>query len=125
MTAFQLPPAHRLIDNPTPAELKQLVARMPNARPSRYGNLNVQTRVVARAKGSTFLGRDEPDGQNQSITHEKAAEMAKRQNEYIAATEMVLIDGWIGNHSEFRTRATIYIEAANTNIPAMQPQLYF
>ena len=124
-TAFQLPPAHRLIDNPTPAELKQLVARMPNARPSRYGNLNVQTRVVARSKGSTFLVMDEPDGQNQSITHAQAAEMAKRQDDYIAGSEMVQIDGWIGNHPDFRTRARLYIEAANANIAAMQQQLYY
>lgn len=124
-TAFQLPPARKLIDNPTPAELKQLVARMPNARPSRYGNLNVQTRVVARSKGSTFLVMDEPDGQNQSITHAQAAEMAKRQNDYIAASEMVQIDGWIGNHPDFRTRARLYIEAANANIAAMQQQLYY
>jgi phosphoenolpyruvate carboxykinase (ATP) len=123
--AFQLPPARKLIDNPTPAELKQLAARMPNARPSRYGNLNVQTRVVARSKGSTFLVMDEPDGQNQSITRAQATEMAKRQDDYIAATEMVLIDGWIGNHPNFRTRAQLYIEAANANIAAMQQQLYY
>jgi phosphoenolpyruvate carboxykinase (ATP) len=124
-TAFQLPPARKLIDNPTPAELKQLVARIPNARPSRYGNLNVQTRVVARSKGSTFLVMDEPDGQNQSITHAQAAEMAKRQDAYIAGSEMVQIDGWIGNHPDFRTRARLYIEAANANIAAMQQQLYY
>ena len=41
---------------------------MPNARPTRYGNLNVQTEVVARSKGSTFIVTDEPDGQNQAIT---------------------------------------------------------
>jgi len=98
---------------------------MPNARPSRYGNLNVQTRVVARSKGSTFLVMDEPDGQNQSITHAQAAEMATRQNDYIAASEMVQIDGWIGNHPDFRTRARLYIEAANANIAAMQQQLYY
>lgn len=98
---------------------------MPNARPSRYGNLNVQTRVVARSKGSTFLVMDEPDGQNQSITHAQAAEMAKRQDDYIAGSEMVQIDGWIGNHPDFRTRARLYIEAANANIAAMQQQLYY
>jgi len=123
--AFQLPPAHKLIDNPTLAELKQLAAKMPNARQTRYGNLNVQTRVVARSKGSTFLVMDEPDGQNQSIPHSKAVELAARQDDYIAGTEMVLIDGWIGNHPDFRTRARLYIEAANANIAAMQQQLYY
>ena len=124
-TAFQLPPAQKLIDNPTPAELKELVARMPNARRSRYDNLNVQTRVVARSKGSTFLVMDEFDGQNQSITHEQAAGLIERQNDYIAGQEMVKIDGWIGNHPDCRTRARLYIEARNANIAAMQQQLYF
>ena len=124
-TAFQIPPARQLIDNPTPAELSELVARMPNSRRTRYGNLNVQTRVVARSKSSTFLVMDEPDGQNQSITHEQADELIKRQNDYIADQEMVKIDGWIGNHPDFRTRARLYVEAANANIAAMQQQLYY
>jgi len=124
-TAFQLPPARQVVENPTPAELKELAARMPNARQTRYGNLNVQTRVVARSKSSTFLISDEPDGQNQSITPEQASELIKRQNDYIAAQEMIVIDGWIGNNPEFRTRARLYIEAANANIAAMQNQLYY
>ena len=41
--AFRLPPAASVIDNPSPEEAKELAARMPNARPTRYGNLNAQT----------------------------------------------------------------------------------
>ena len=50
---FRLPQAKRVIENPTPEEVKALAAKMPTARPTRYGNLNVQTKVLARSKGST------------------------------------------------------------------------
>ena len=38
---------------------------MPNARTTRYDNLNVQTEVLARSKASTLLVLDDPD----SSTH--------------------------------------------------------
>ncbi len=60
--AFRLPPAARVIDNPSPEEVKELAARMPNARRTGYGNLNVQTQVLARSKRSTYIVTDEPDG---------------------------------------------------------------
>ena len=56
--AFRLPPAASVIDNPSPDEAKELAARMPNARPTRYGNLNVSTEVVNRSKRSTFIVTD-------------------------------------------------------------------
>jgi phosphoenolpyruvate carboxykinase (ATP) len=122
---FRLPDAADVIDNPDPEKLKELTARMPNARPTRYGNLNVQTEVVNRSKGSTFIVTDEPDGQHQAITREEGARWAERQDAYIAEQEMVVIDGFIGNNPEFRTAARLYIEAANANIAGMQQQLYF
>jgi hypothetical protein len=41
--AFRLPPAASVIDNPSPAEVKDLAAEMRNARRTAYGNLNVHT----------------------------------------------------------------------------------
>jgi phosphoenolpyruvate carboxykinase (ATP) len=122
---FRLPDAAAVIVNPTPDELKELAARMPNAQPTRYGNLNVQTEVVNRSKGSTFVVTDEPDGQNQAISREEGERWAAHQDEYIAGQEMVVVDGYIGNSPEFRTPARLYIEAANANIAGMQQQLYF
>jgi len=122
---FRLPDAAAVIVNPTPQELKELAARMPNAQWTRHGNLNVQTEVVSRSKGSTFIVTDEPDGQNQAISREEGERWARRQDEYIAEQEMVVIDGCIGNDPEFRTPARLYIEAANANIAGMQQQLYF
>jgi phosphoenolpyruvate carboxykinase (ATP) len=123
--AFRLPRAARVIENPSPEEVKALAAEMPNARWTKYGNLNVQTEVVSRSKGSTFIATDEPDGQNQSIPREEALRWAEVQDEYIAGREMVTIDGYIGNDPEFRTPARLYIERANANIAGMQQQLYF
>jgi phosphoenolpyruvate carboxykinase (ATP) len=122
---FHLPEAKRANENPTPAEVKELAAKMPTARWTKYGNLNVQTEVLARSKRSTYLVIDEPDGQNQAISTEDAATWAARQDEYIAGREMVVIDGYIGNDPDFRTATRLYIEAANANIAGMQQQLYF
>jgi phosphoenolpyruvate carboxykinase (ATP) len=122
---FRLPQAKRVIENPTPEEVKALAAKMPTARPTKYGNLNVQTNVLARSKGSTFLVTDDPDGQNQAVSTEDAARLADRQDQYIAEQEMVVIDGYIGNDPEFRTATRLYVETANANIAGMQQQLYF
>jgi phosphoenolpyruvate carboxykinase (ATP) len=122
---FRLPEAKRVLDNPSAEEIKELAAKMPTARPTKYGNLNVQTEVLARSKRSTYLVTDEPDGQNQAISSTDAAEWTERQDEYIAGQEMVVIDGYIGKDYEFRTPARLYIEAANANIAGMQQQLYF
>src|SRR5438105_6277737 len=122
---FRLPQAARVIENPSPEEVKALAAKMPTARDTRYGNLNVQTNVLARSKRSTYLVTDEPDGQNQSIPTDDAGEWAEKQDEYIAGREMVQIDGYIGNDPEFRTATRLFVEAANANIAGMQLQLYF
>jgi phosphoenolpyruvate carboxykinase (ATP) len=122
---FRLPQAKRVYDNPSPEEVKELAAKMPAARPTKHGNLNVQTEVLARSKRSTFLVTDEPDGQNQAIATEDAASLTERQDEYIAGQEMVVIDGYIGTDPEFRTPTRLYVEAANANIAGMQQQLYF
>ena len=122
---FRLPQAKRVIENPTPEEVKALTSKMPTARPTKYGNLNVQTNVLARSKGSTFLVTDDPDGQNQAVSTEDAARWSDRQDKYIADEEMVVVDGYIGNDPEFRTATRLYVEAANANIAGMQQQLYF
>jgi phosphoenolpyruvate carboxykinase (ATP) len=123
--AFRLPRAARVIENPSPEELMELAARMPNATPTRFGNLNVQTEVVARSKRSTYIVTDEPDGQNQSIPRDEALRWAEAQDAYIADQEMIRIDGSIGHDPEFRVPARLFVEAANANIAGMQQQLYF
>src|SRR5438874_7908846 len=116
---FRLPQAKRAIANPSPEAVKQLAAKMPTARATKYGNLNIQTEVLARSKRSTFLVTDEPDGQNQSLPTDEAAQWAEKQDEYISGRDMVQIDGYIGNDPEFGTPARLFVEAANANIAGM------
>jgi phosphoenolpyruvate carboxykinase (ATP) len=123
--AFRLPRAARVIANPSPEQLKELAARMPTARATRYGNLNVQTQVLARSKRSTYLVTDEPDGQNQAISREEGVRWADAQDAYISGREMIQIDGYIGTDPEFRVPARLFVETANANIAGMQQQLYF
>src|SRR5918995_887863 len=121
-----LPDAKSVRVNPSADELKELAAKMPNARETRYGNLNVQTEVLARSKASTFLVLDDPDASSQqAISREEGERIAKLQDDYIAEQDMIVVDGYIGNDPEFRTAARLYIEEANANIAGMQKQLYF
>ncbi|MGZ4386443.1 MAG: phosphoenolpyruvate carboxykinase [Gaiellaceae bacterium] len=124
-TTSKLPPARHVIEHPTAEELRELAARMANARWTRYGNLNIQTRVVSRSPRSTYMVSDRPIEKRPVLSREQARELAKIQDAYIAEQEMILVDGWIGNDPHFRTRARLYVEASNANIAAMQQQLYF
>src|ERR671916_690324 len=121
-----LPDAKSVRVNPSPEELKELAAKMPNARRTAYDNLNVQTEVLARSKASTFLVLEEPEGSSQqAVSREEGERVAKLQDEYIAGQDMIVVDGYIGDDPEFRTAARLYIEEANANIAGMQKQLYF
>jgi phosphoenolpyruvate carboxykinase (ATP) len=121
-----LPQARSVQWNPRPAELRELTARMPNARLTEYDNLNVQTRVVSRSKASTYVVTDRPEEHSdQTISRADGDRIAARQDDYIRDQDMVVIDGCIGNDPQHRVRTRLYIEAANANIAGMQRWLYF
>ncbi len=121
-----LPDARSVRANLSADELKRLAAQMPNARETRYGNLNVQTQVLSRSKASTFLVLDDPDATSQqAISREEGERIAALQDEHIAGLDMIVVDGYIGNDPDFRTPTRLYVDAANANIAAMQRQLYF
>jgi phosphoenolpyruvate carboxykinase (ATP) len=123
---FRLPKAARVHENPSPGELQELAARMPNARWTKYGNVNVQTRVLARSTPSTFIVADDPDrAVPRTVSPDDAAACADRQDAYIAEQEMILLDGYLGAQADFRVPVRLYIEAANANIAGMQQQLWF
>jgi phosphoenolpyruvate carboxykinase (ATP) len=122
----RLPTAKAVIYDPTPAALQALTAGMPQARRTAFGNYNVQTRVVSRSKGSTYIVTDDPSITNdQTISRAEGARVAALQDAYIAEREMVVVDGFIGNDPAYQSRARLYIETANANIAGMQQQLYF
>lgn len=112
--------------NPTAEELRQFASEMPNARPTEFNNLNVQTQVVARSKASTYIVTDTPENHSdQTITRAEYEKIAAMQDAYIREQDMLVVNGFIGNDPEFRVPARLIIEKANANIAGMQQQLYY
>jgi phosphoenolpyruvate carboxykinase (ATP) len=125
LTALPVRP-RSVVVRPSSEELRAFTERMPNCRTTRHGNVNVQTRVVARSKASTFIVTDERGRHSgPTIARGEGARMARLQDEYIAGREMLVVDGYIGNDPAFRTPARLIIEQANANIAAMQQTLYY
>ncbi|MFA9429757.1 phosphoenolpyruvate carboxykinase [Egicoccus sp. AB-alg2] len=123
--SFELPKAKSVAVNPTQAELREWVLEyMPRVTETEFGNLNYQARILARLTPSTFFVSDEPTGK-QVMPRAEAQEWAAKQDAYIADQDMVLIEGYIGPDPAFRTGSRVYMEKANSNVPAMQQQLYF
>jgi phosphoenolpyruvate carboxykinase (ATP) len=109
--------------DPTPEELRRFTEAMPECRITEFGNVNVQTRVVSRSAGSTFVV-DRPSS-GKTMTRDAFDEIARRQDAYLADHDMIRIDGWIGNDPELRTRARLLMEKRYANIAGMQQKLYF
>jgi len=121
-----IPQSKRLIENPTAEQLRELTARMPNARRTIYDNYNVHTKVDSRSTKSTYIVTDRPQEHTaQTVTPEEGRKWAKLQDDYIRSQEMVLLDGVIGNDPAFLTPARLVIEARNANIAGMQRHLYY
>src|SRR5437899_1563281 len=121
-----VPKSKRPIENPTADQLRELTARMPNARRTTYDNYNVHTRVDSRSTKSTYIVTDRPQEHTaQSVTPEEGRKWAKLQDAYIRDQEMILLDGVIGNDPAFLTPARLIIEARNANIAGMQRHLYY
>lgn len=118
--------ARSVADNPEPEELRRRTEAMPTARLTEYGNVNVETRVVARSKKSTFIVDDDPEAHSdQCIPRDEGERVARLQDDYIADTEMIVVDGYIGNDPQFRVPARLVMEACNANVAGMQQMLYF
>jgi phosphoenolpyruvate carboxykinase (ATP) len=109
--------------NPSPEELRRFTEEMPECRISEFGNVNVQTRVLSRSAGSTFVVDRASSGK--TMTREAFDEIARRQDEYVAGRDMIRIDGWVGNDPTLRTRARLLMEKRYANIAGMQQKLYF
>ncbi|REK22011.1 MAG: phosphoenolpyruvate carboxykinase [Actinobacteria bacterium] len=128
MGAMQMPnlPSARSVERSPDNDRFRALAeeRMSRLVETEFGNLNYTALVTARLKNSTFFVSDEEISQNR-ISRDEAAQWAKKQDEYIADREMILVEGYIGPDPDFRTGCRLFIEATQPNIAAMQSQLYF
>ncbi len=107
--------------HPSEAELRTFTDAMPQARQTRYGNVNVQTKVLARSTASTYIVTDTPrEHSGQTVSRQEGRRIAQVQDEYIRDQDMVVVDGFIGHDGPFRTPARLIIEKANSNIAGMQ-----
>jgi phosphoenolpyruvate carboxykinase (ATP) len=111
--------------NPTAERLRELTEKMANSQVTEFGNVVVKARVDSRSTRSTFLVDDSTNATKQTITREEYDRIAAHQDAYIAGTEMVVVDGYIGSDAKFRTRARLIMESANANVAGMQKQLYY
>ena len=115
--------ARTVHQSPTPEELRDYTERMPTCRITEFGSVNVQTRVTSRSAGSTYVVAERSSGK--TMTRKEFERIAAMQDEYLRGRDALVIDGYIGNDPEFRTRARLSIETANANIAGMQQKLYF
>jgi len=112
-----------MFDNPSPDELRAFTEEMPETRISGFGNVNVQTTVLSRSAGSTYVVDRESSGKTMSrADYDK---VAAAQEAYIAEHDMIVIDGYIGNDPEMRSAARLVMEKRYANIAGMQQKLYF
>jgi phosphoenolpyruvate carboxykinase (ATP) len=113
-------------DNPTPEELRAFTEEMPQAKLTEFGNVNVHTEVTSRSSGSTFIVTEDPStASGKTMPRAEYERVARMQDDYLGAAEVVVVDGYIGNDRDFRTAARLTIEKANANIAGMQQKLYF
>ncbi|MFN2589975.1 MAG: phosphoenolpyruvate carboxykinase (ATP), partial [Actinomycetota bacterium] len=118
--------AKDVFENPSPEDLRKFTEEMPNCRVTAFGNVNVQTRVVSRSAGSTYVVSDDPDiSSGKTMSRQEYDRIARMQDEYIRGQQMLVIDGFIGNVEGFQTPARLTIEKANANIAGMQQKLYY
>jgi phosphoenolpyruvate carboxykinase (ATP) len=113
----------QVFDNPTREDLRAYTEAMPEARPTEFGNLNVQTTVLSRSAGSTYVVDRESSGK--TMTRAQYDEIAAMQDAYLADHDSIVIDGFIGNDPEMRTAARLVMEKRYANVAGMQQKLYF
>ncbi len=112
--------------NPTPDELRTFTQAMPQCRITEFDNVNVQSKVISRSAGSTYVVTADPSSTSgKSITRPEFERIAALQDAYLAEQDQIVIDGCIGNDLDMRSTARLTIEKANANIAGMQQKLYF
>ncbi|MDP8957816.1 MAG: phosphoenolpyruvate carboxykinase [Actinomycetota bacterium] len=111
---------------PSREELRRYSEAQPNARISEFGNVNLHTRARARSKGSTLIVSDDPSHHTDpTLDRASYEELAVRQDRYLEDQEVIVLDGFIGDHPDARMPTRLVVERTNANLAAMQQLLYF
>ena len=122
---IEVPEASSVVVNPSHEDLQGWALElMPRVTKTEFGNINYQSKITARLKGSTFFVSDHEIHQNR-MSRQEADEWARRQDEYITDKDMISTEGYIGPDPDFRTGIRMLIEKDQPNIAGMQSHLYF
>ena len=81
----------QVFHDPTPEELRTFTEQMPEARITEFGNVNVQTTVLSRSAGSTYVV-DRPSS-GKVMAREDYERVAAMQDAYLAEHDVIQIDG--------------------------------
>jgi phosphoenolpyruvate carboxykinase (ATP) len=112
--------------NPTADELRAMTAAQETVRETEYGNLMVTTEVTARSKASTFIVSDDSSQHTDpTITRAEFDALARSQDEHLRDLDVIVLDGYIGDHPDARVRTRLVIDSRHANIAAKQRLLYF
>jgi phosphoenolpyruvate carboxykinase (ATP) len=114
------------VHNPNTDELREMTAAQETVRETEYGNLMVTTGVTARSKASTFIVSDDPSQHTDpTITRADFDALASAQDAHLADLDVIVLDGYIGDHPDARVRTRLIIDSRHANIAAKQRLLYF
>jgi hypothetical protein len=83
--------------NPVTSRLRELTEEMPNASVTEFGSVNVKARADSRSTRSTYLVDDSANSRGQTITRAEYERVAALQGARIAASNMVVVDGFTGS----------------------------
>jgi len=120
-----LPAARSVTVNPSQEQLRAWVLEhMPRVVETEFGNLNYTARILARLTPSTFFVSETPTGK-QIMSRAEAEKYVAKQDAYIAEQDMIELRGYIGPDPATRTGTRLFMEQRNSNVVAMQSQLYF
>ncbi len=125
LNRFRIEPGETIF-RPSASMLRELSEQMTSSEVTCFNNLNIQTQVDSRSKKSTYIIDDDPTlHSDQCITRSEGDRLAQMQNEFIKKSEMICVDGYIGNDPKYRTAARLWMEKSYANIAAMQNLLYY
>src|SRR5262249_25154656 len=114
--------------NLTQAAMREIaLAHCPNMVVSATGSMNKIVSIAkARSAGNTFIVDDDASAHSaKCVSRAEADRIAKYQDAYFAAHDVIRIDGWIGNHPDARVASSLFMAEEGANVAAMQQILYF
>jgi phosphoenolpyruvate carboxykinase (ATP) len=120
--------ATRVHSNPSQEEFRRLaLEHTPNMKVTSRGSMNkVASIAKARSAPNTFvIAEDASKHTCKTMKPADAQKYIEAQEAYLAKSEVVRVDGYIGNHPDTRVKATLWMTVEGANVAAMQQILYF